>query len=799
MLQWSHCCRFARLLICKFCRVLHKLGNGPKQTVTVEDKLELKIKSFCFILGESHVPYQSKHTTVFVEHGETIVLNCTCSKSNGDHVQGSWIGPYMSTSKEDNIPYTEGLIMNPELNISNIHIIGDHELGTCNLKITNFSNINEGSYECNNLLLDDPKILEHTYIVSIKTPPMNLEIQSAAGSHTIRGVEDVAMKLVCTVSRGQPAEVLKWSENGTMLKEGREGRLDYIFVPNRYDHQKLFTCSVEHELLTFPLTKSVNLDIEFKPYVAILPLKQDFQREGTSTELCCKSKSNPSVKYATWKKAMSADLWITNSTRNDTDNEDQIFCLPISPLHRDSTGIYTCSAENSVGIGKSSMHLKVLYPPTVTVTYKRLKQIIHLQCIPKGEPDNYTFDEWEHRSEFNDCRTSQRDKLIQVQFCAKFIFFPVYPTQNKGVQYGQYGEESHLTIYIYKHDAFKSIQKHGETLNLERKKKRVKTSDSFHGINIMVFAIEYWIHLPVATEEDFTNYTIEACNRENCNSFIVEFKSVNYPEPPENLSAVLNSTTFVVYWHPGFDGGIPQRFYIEYRPESKPEWEVVGPIVQSSLSMDRELEYRLKYVLIAKKFYLRMYAKNLVGQSKYSNIFFVEMEDCSCNSEKYTNHIWQITSSLLGGSLIFSFCVNIYCLLTRQQKSGIVLEIPLEEQHYEIGPINDNNANIQGIPNHLQETVTSVDRPASQSANSNASSFQNVSSSGSSVPSLSNLLLNEDGYENPYQMIDHENIEMHPYSIITSNMYQNTTIFHKNMRTNNLESPIQNDKKEIHG
>lgn len=51
----------------------------------------------------------------------------------------------MSTSKVDDILYAEGLNMNPELNISNMYIIGDHESETCNLKITNFSNINEGS------------------------------------------------------------------------------------------------------------------------------------------------------------------------------------------------------------------------------------------------------------------------------------------------------------------------------------------------------------------------------------------------------------------------------------------------------------------------------------------------------------------------------------------------------------------------------------------------------------------------------------------------------------------------------
>lgn len=106
--------------------------------------------------------------------------------------------------------------------------------------------------------------INNVYSLYYTASPMNLEIQSVAGSHTIHGVENVEMTLVCTVTRGQPAGVLKWSENEMRLTEGREGQLDYIFVPNRYDHQKLFTCSVEHELLISPLTKSVNLDIKCK-------------------------------------------------------------------------------------------------------------------------------------------------------------------------------------------------------------------------------------------------------------------------------------------------------------------------------------------------------------------------------------------------------------------------------------------------------------------------------------------------------------------------------------------------------
>lgn len=54
----------------------------------------------------------------------------------------------------------------------------------------------------------------------------------------------------------------------------------------------------------------------------------------------------------------------------------------------------------------------------------------------------------------------------------------------------------------------------------------------------------------------------------------------NNPEPPVHVSAVFNATSLVVYWQPGFDGGQPQSFYIEYKPEKKSECKVVGPIAK---------------------------------------------------------------------------------------------------------------------------------------------------------------------------------------------------------------------------
>lgn len=165
--------------------------------------------------------------------------------------------------------------------------------------------------------------------------------------------------------------------------------------------------------------------------------------------------------------------------------------------------------------------------------------------------------------------------------------------------------------------------------------------------------------------------------------------------------------------------------------------------------------------------------------SKYNIALII---DCSCKYEKNNCNIWKIISTLIGGILILSTRLNIHFLLRRKKKSETVLEIPHEQaegQYYEIEPIDDSSASVQGDINSAQESVTTFGRSASQGTNSSMSSFQNKSSSESPVQSISNNLPNEGGYENPYQTINPENIEMHPYSIVTSQMYQNTIIFPK--------------------
>lgn len=92
-----------------------------------------------------------ENMTLAINDDDTVVLNCTCFREN----ESSWKGPSVSKSAQNDTvltPYSDGLRRNPFFNISNIRIYGNYNIGICYLKITNFSRINNGIYECSYFL-----------------------------------------------------------------------------------------------------------------------------------------------------------------------------------------------------------------------------------------------------------------------------------------------------------------------------------------------------------------------------------------------------------------------------------------------------------------------------------------------------------------------------------------------------------------------------------------------------------------------------------------------------------------------
>lgn len=134
---------------------------------------------------------------------------------------------------------------------------------------------------------------------------------------------------------------------------------------------------------------------------------------------------------------------------------------------------------------------------------------------------------------------------------------------------------------------------------------------------------------------------------------------------------------------------------------------------------------------------------------------------------------------------MLSIVLHLYCFLKRKNNQGNALDMPHAVQYDEIDNIHITNGNIHDLTINTQEPVNSINSPVFDGMAIELSSFEKMSSSDSSVQCLSISTVNEDGYEHPYQTVDPGNIEMHPYSIVCSHLYENTIVFPKKNTTKN--------------
>lgn len=72
----------------------------------------------------------------------------------------------MDDGTDDQVPYSEGLDLNPKLNEAKFMVVGNYNTRVCNLKIKNFSKEEDGKYCCHHLVL--AKVYINVYNVAVK-------------------------------------------------------------------------------------------------------------------------------------------------------------------------------------------------------------------------------------------------------------------------------------------------------------------------------------------------------------------------------------------------------------------------------------------------------------------------------------------------------------------------------------------------------------------------------------------------------------------------------------------------------
>ncbi|XP_052079066.1 uncharacterized protein LOC127717467 isoform X2 [Mytilus californianus] len=277
-----------------------------------------------------------------------------------------------------------------------------------------------------------------------------------------------------------------------------------------------------------------------------------------------------------------------------------------------------------------------------------------LICNPNGNPENYTFADWEHWSEFNEhirnvqgtpdgtltllesnnnnklhendgiykCRTSNGIYGTNGNLYQKGTALindrvpPIFVNANKPIQFGSYGQKMNLTVHLYnKYGTIQTtISKLNETLNIHGRQERILTQDVFHGVNVTVSGIKITFQLTLDKIEDLTEYTTKACNEKGCNDLTVKIKlTSDRPKPPTNVSVIPLERHLAVLWCPEYNGGEPQTFFIEYQQEADEMWRRSGPIIDN---MQVRMSNLLYNMTPNTRYCVRLLSRNKIGESK---------------------------------------------------------------------------------------------------------------------------------------------------------------------------------------
>ncbi|XP_052062030.1 neuronal growth regulator 1-like [Mytilus californianus] len=280
------------------------------------------------------------------------------------------------------MPYTDRCDLNPQLNETNIKIIRNDITNQCSLEIQNFSRIDEGTYICQSF-----KLKVHSFNVFIKRLPSNLTIATDNENRNLTVVEGKNISILCQVHGGRPKEKLTLIINDTVRGNGSK----HTFTPQKSDNNASVICEASSYIMEFPLVKKTRLDVHFKPS-GVCKLEPKHLIEERNAKLCCVVESNPQSSF-TWTMASDEILRLNKTNEN---------CLVWSPINRKHDGRYYFLAENYLGSFNSTIKIQVVYPPQVTVAYNLTNGTLNFECSPSGVPNNFTFTQLEHRSEFDE-------------------------------------------------------------------------------------------------------------------------------------------------------------------------------------------------------------------------------------------------------------------------------------------------------------------------------------------------------------------------------------------------------------
>lgn len=87
---------------------------------------------------------------------------------------------------------------------------------------------------------------------------------------------------------------------------------------------------------------------------------------------------------------------------------------------------------------------------------------------------------------------------------------------------------------------------------------------------------------------------------------------------------VSSATTASIAWIPGFDGGLLQTFYIEYKQDKDKAWSLIS--VKENKTLSRIRSFTVTDLTPDTRYEVRMFSGDVVGNSSKTDSIYFETE-----------------------------------------------------------------------------------------------------------------------------------------------------------------------------
>ncbi|CAC5358914.1 unnamed protein product [Mytilus coruscus] len=607
--------------------------------------------------------------------GSTVNLTCNL---NVDRMYVTWLGPPNLTS------YALGNSVHKTKN-SSIRILGHDQERQHILQILKMHETDEGLYKCT--AVEGNK----SFQLFIQKPPRNMTVEESNNKGIVFGVVNQKMNLTCDVETGKPAEAMRWEYGHEVVANGGPGSLTHIFTPDSTHHLQTFRCVAFNNVTKTSLTEAVTLYLYSEPTVKIIPGGTVNTTEDGTLKLECNYTSNDNEStHVSWKYPL--DGYINKTARK---------VMTFDGIKRSNAGPYTCVVSNSAGKAEDTVTVNVFYSPAVNITLLDQQPDKYLKCKAYGNPENYVFSAWEHRTEYGDhirflndsgsgciklkhsSGETKRHYDEGVYICSvsngvpydgtfsrranytlKQKGLPYFSSINKKIQYGILRNESNLTLNVVSNPKIINITVYDNNSvlikDVDYKIQSSKIKDKVYGKTVNIKGYKLFVPIKTSVSEEFMIYSIVVTNAYGQCNISVDFRSASIPMEPTQLIAIPGPHTIKLTWQKGFDGGLNQSFVVEYR------------ILGSSDDWKDEKVDTFNYAVIdglesETDFILRVYSQNDLGTSNRSKEILVK----TVGVQGMENGIYDMQNNLAPDPAAQSNDPPVYSSIDRKHKLSI--------------------------------------------------------------------------------------------------------------------------------